>query len=114
MGKPDALALVPAGAIRDDDLGRIASRARKRPLQGHLQYFTPAAVVISDKPVEHLTQDCDYTPHASQVGVSVINQNRRRHVLTTRRDGDILFRIAPNGQYTIRTESDWYRSLRAA
>jgi len=78
------------------------------------KYFTPAAVVISDKPVAHLTQDCDYTPYVSPFGVRVINQTRARHVLTTRRDGDILFRIQPNGRYTIETETDWYASVRAA
>lgn len=78
------------------------------------KYFTPAAVVISDKPVVHLTQDCDYTPHVSPFGVRVINQTRRRHVLTTRRDGDILFRIQSDGHYTIQTETDWYSAQRAA
>jgi hypothetical protein len=77
-------------------------------------YFTPAAVVISDKPMAHETQDCDYRPFVSPFGVRVVNQTRRRHVLTTRRDGDILFRVQSDGQYFIHTEKDWYSSLRAA
>jgi hypothetical protein len=78
------------------------------------KYFTPAAVVVSDKPVAHLTQDIDYSPFVSPFGVRIVNQTRSRHVLTTRRDGDILFRIQPNGRYIIQTEKDWYTSLRAA
>lgn len=77
-------------------------------------YFTPAALVISDKPVAHETQDCDYRPFVSPFGVRVENQTRSRHVLTTRRDGDILFRIQSDGRYFIRTDKDWYSSLRAA
>jgi hypothetical protein len=38
---------------------------------------------------------------------------RRRHVLTTRRDGDIIFQVREDGSYWITTEKDWY-SLRAA
>lgn len=77
-------------------------------------YFTPAAVVISDKPVAHQTQDCDYSPFVSPFGVRVVNQSRPRHVLTTRRDGDILFRIRPDDRYFVHTEKDWYTSRRAA
>lgn len=76
-------------------------------------HFTPSAVVISDKPVAHLTQDLDYRPVVDPHGVAVLNQGRRRHVLTTRKDGDILFRVQANGIYTIETANDWY-SQRAA
>lgn len=76
-------------------------------------HFTPQAVVISDKPVAHLTQDVDYAAEVDPVGVNVINQTRRRHVLTTRRDGDILFRVAANGFYSITTENG-SNALRAA
>jgi beta-lactamase superfamily II metal-dependent hydrolase len=78
------------------------------------KYFTPSAVVISDKPVAHLTQDVDYSSVVNPFGVSVLNQGRRRHVLTTRRDGDILFRVHADGRYTIETQNDWYSSLKAA
>ncbi len=77
-------------------------------------YFTPSAVVISDKPVAHLTQDVDYSPVVHPSGVCVLNQARRRHVLTTRKDGDILFRVYPDGTYSIETQNGWHPSLKAA
>ena len=66
-------------------------------------YFRPRAIVISDKPIQHETQDIDYSPWVQPDGVIVTNQARRRHILTTRKDGDILFRINAAGQYWITT-----------
>lgn len=68
-------------------------------------HFTPLAVVISDKSIEHQTQiDVDYRLWSDQNGVIVKNESRRRHVLTTRRDGDILFRVGPDGSFDVMTE----------
>lgn len=69
-------------------------------------YFTPSAVVISDKPIIHDTQRTvpDYRRVVAEQGVMVRTTNKRRHVLTTRRDGWIQFRVDGNGQYFIDTE----------
>jgi len=68
-------------------------------------YFTPQAVVISDKSIIYETQEMvpDYRTVVNPNGVAVINQQRRRHVLTTRRDGDILIRVSDTGNFTIET-----------
>lgn len=60
----------------------------------------PSVVVISDKPIEHATQECDYGTIVSGDGVPVGLSHRR--VLTTRRDGDIIFTIAPSGAFSVR------------
>src|SRR5205807_859845 len=51
-------------------------------------YCRPDAVIISDKPIEHDTQQMvpDYRAVIGR-GVPVRTSNKRRHVLTTRRDG---------------------------
>jgi len=69
-------------------------------------YFTPDAVVISDKPIMHDTQRMvpDYRRVVSDQGVMVRTTMKRRHVLTTRRDGWIQFRVDGNGTYFIDTE----------
>lgn len=68
-------------------------------------YFTPSAVVISDKPIEHETQQTvpDYRRVVRSHGVRVSTTKRDRHVLTTRRDGWIQFNVN-NDTYTITTE----------
>jgi len=77
-------------------------------------YFKPQAVVISDKPIIHSTQEMvpDYRNVIAANGVIVANQSRRRHVLTTRRDGDIVFKISNTGQFTIETASVPYDNIR--
>jgi beta-lactamase superfamily II metal-dependent hydrolase len=77
--------------------------------------FTPQAIVISDKPIAHETQKMvpDYRAVVNANGVTVTNQLRRRHVLTTRRDGDIIFRVTASGTFWITTTKDSY-SLKAA
>lgn len=68
------------------------------------KYFTPRAVVISDKSIEHQTQiEVDYGNVVAENGVVVKNEPRRRHVLTTRRDGDITFRVTATG-FDVMTE----------
>ena len=69
-------------------------------------HFTPDAVVISDKPIMHETQRMvpDYRRLVSDQGVMVRTTSKRRHVLTTRRDGWIQFRVDGNGGYFIDTE----------
>jgi beta-lactamase superfamily II metal-dependent hydrolase len=64
----------------------------------------PSVIVVSDKPIEHETQDLDYGPFVKENGVWVLNQGKRRHVLTTRRDGDIIFVVSPDGTFTVTTE----------
>jgi hypothetical protein len=68
-------------------------------------HVTPRAVVISDKPIVHDTQETvpDYRDVVSLAGVRITNYERRRHVLTTRRDGDMLFRVSPNEGFSITT-----------
>lgn len=69
-------------------------------------YFTPDAVVISDKPIEHETQKIvpDYRKVVRDHGVRVRTTMKDRHVLTTRRDGWIQFTVSANGDYFIDTE----------
>lgn len=69
-------------------------------------YFTPDAVVISDKPIEHETQRMtpDYRRVVREQGVRVRTTMKDRHVLTTRRDGWIQFTVNGNGDYLIDTE----------
>lgn len=70
-------------------------------------YFTPQAVVISDRSVVYGTQEMvpDYRAVVNPNGVAVLNQTRRRQVLTTRRDGDILIRVSNAGIFTISTST---------
>ena len=69
------------------------------------EYFTPNAVVISDKAMEHETQETvpDYRAAVRAQGVRVATTMKDRHVLTTRRDGWIQF-IVDQNNYTINTE----------
>lgn len=69
-------------------------------------YFTPSAVVISDKPIEHETQKTvpDYRKVVRDQGVRVSTTMKDRHVLTTRRDGWIQFTVDNSSRYTITTE----------
>ena len=69
-------------------------------------HFTPDAVVISDKPIMHDTQRTvpDYRRVVRDGGVMVRTTGKRRHVLTTRRDGSITFVVAADGSYFIDTE----------
>ena len=68
-------------------------------------YFTPSAVVISDKPIEHETQETvpDYRRFVRTQGVRVATTMKDRHVLTTRRDGWIQF-IVTADTYKVETE----------
>ncbi|MDW9726466.1 hypothetical protein GOB91_29945 [Sinorhizobium meliloti] len=70
------------------------------------EYFTPDAVVISDKPIVHETQRTvpDYRRVVRNRGVRVRTTMKDRHVLTTRRDGWIQFTVNGNGEYFIDTE----------
>jgi hypothetical protein len=64
-----------------------------------------AVVIISDKPIMHSTQETvpDYRAVVPDKGVIVTNQPKPRHVLTTRRDVDIIFKVQNNGNFTITT-----------
>jgi len=68
---------------------------------------TPHTVIISDKPIEHATQEMvpDYRNVVRNDGVYVRTTNSRRHVLTTRRDGWIGFNVYPDGTYNVFTEN---------
>lgn len=70
-------------------------------------YLRPQAVVISDKSIEHDTQETvpDYRTKVRGEGVVLTNVQGRRKVLTTRCDGDILFRVEQNGNYTVTTQA---------
>jgi beta-lactamase superfamily II metal-dependent hydrolase len=66
----------------------------------------PLAVVISDKSIVHETQRTlpDYRAVVVADGVIVRTTSKRRHVLTTRRDGWIQFEVDDKGQFLIDTE----------
>lgn len=68
-------------------------------------YFTPNCVVISDKPIVHTTQEMvpDYRRVTRESGVHVRTTGKKRHVLTTRRDGWIMFTV-DDQNYNIDTE----------
>lgn len=69
-------------------------------------FCRPQAVVISDKPIVHDTQRTvpDYRAVVRDAGVVVRTTMKRRHVLTTRRDGWIQFEVTDNGNFFIDTE----------
>jgi hypothetical protein len=66
----------------------------------------PHAVVISDKPIVHDTQRTvpDYRAVVRDDGVIVRTTTKRRHVLTTRRDGSMQFEVNDSGLAFIDTE----------
>lgn len=72
-------------------------------------YCRPRAVVMSDKAIIHDTQQMARTYHYQVSknhadGLLVATTMKRRHVLTTRRDGHIEFMVSDNGDFTITTE----------
>jgi beta-lactamase superfamily II metal-dependent hydrolase len=69
-------------------------------------FCRPQAVVISDKPIVHDTQLTvpDYRAVVRHEGVVVRTTMKRRHVLTTRRDGTIQFEADDSGRFLIDTE----------
>jgi hypothetical protein len=72
-------------------------------------YCHPQAVVMSDKSIVHDTQLMARVYHDEvakhhPAGVHVATTNKRRHVLTTRRDGHIHFVVDENSRFTITTE----------
>ena len=69
-------------------------------------FCTPQAIVISDKPIQHDTQLTvpDYRAVVRDNGVMVRTSGKRRHVLTTRRDGWIQFEVNDNGSFVVDTE----------
>ncbi len=69
-------------------------------------YFTPDCVVISDKPIAHETQKGmtpSYHYYTADSGVHVSTSGKRRHVLTTRKDGWINFDVDHTG-FDVHTE----------
>jgi len=77
------------------------------------EYFRPQVVVISDTGIKYETQETvpDYRDVVlSEDGVPVVigDQLRRRHVLTTRKDGDIIFNVNAGG-FRITTTKDKYK-----
>jgi len=69
------------------------------------EHFTPDCVVISDKAKKHSTQETvpDYRDVIRENGAYVRTTGKRRHVLTTRRDGWIVFDV-DDQNYQIDTE----------
>jgi beta-lactamase superfamily II metal-dependent hydrolase len=69
-------------------------------------YCTPEAIVISDKPIQHETQLTlpDYRAVTTDRGVIVRTTRKKRHVLTTRRDGWIQFEVGDDS-FIIDTEN---------
>jgi hypothetical protein len=72
-------------------------------------YCHPQAVIMSDKSIVHDTQLMaqvyrnEVIKHHPQ-GVIVATTGKRRHVLTTRRDGYIQFAVDAQSVFTIATE----------
>jgi beta-lactamase superfamily II metal-dependent hydrolase len=71
-------------------------------------HVTPQAIVISDKAMQHSTQETvpDYRRVTTEAGIPVINARKHRHVLTTRRDGWIQFDVYENGRFYTTTEHE--------
>lgn len=72
-------------------------------------YCHPRAVVMSDKAIVHDTQGMTQTYRQRVLdhwpdGVIVATTSKRRHVLTTRRDGWIQFNVNDRGSFEIYTE----------
>ncbi len=66
------------------------------------EHTTPDAVIISDKPIVHDTQNHNrYAKHAKGIP---FNDGSVRHVLTTRNDGKITIQTKGMGSYQIATE----------
>lgn len=63
----------------------------------------PEAVVVSDKRIVHTTQSTtpQYQDCLRGDGINVRSVDRKRHVLTTRKDGNIVFDVAANGSYHV-------------
>jgi len=73
------------------------------------EYCKPRVVVISDKPIEHGTQEGMTQSYRQRVinnhadGIPV--KGKRRRVLTTRKDGWIEFLVNTEGKFTVATET---------
>jgi hypothetical protein len=72
-------------------------------------YCQPQPVVMSDKSIVHDTQLMAQVYHNEVIkhhpqGVIVATTGKRRHVLTTRRDGHIHFVVDEHARFTITTE----------
>lgn len=73
------------------------------------EYCRPQAIVMSDKAIIHDTQNMAQTYRQKVIsnwpdGVLVATTMKRRHVMTTRRDGWIQFVVGGKGNFTIETE----------
>jgi len=73
------------------------------------EHCTPRAIVMSDKAIIHDTQRMTQTYRQHVIanwpdGVVVQSTAKRRHVLTTRRDGWIRFVVYDDGSFDIQTE----------
>lgn len=93
--------------LRDTDILVASHHGRENGFCDEVfEHFTPRAAVVSDKAKVHQTQETvpDYRRVVSDQGVPVSTTMKRRHVLTTRRDGWIQFRIDSQGSFTIETE----------
>jgi beta-lactamase superfamily II metal-dependent hydrolase len=69
----------------------------------------PQAVIMSDKAIVHDTQSMAQTYRNEVIknhpnGICVATTGKRRHVLTTRRDGFIHFEVDANGNFVVTTE----------
>lgn len=77
------------------------------------EHFNPQVVVISDTGLKYESQETvpDYRDVVNPNGVQVScgGELKRRHVLTTRSDGDIVFRVTADGHFYIWTAKDKYR-----
>lgn len=111
LEKAGWLALFRRADFRDELIGTdvlVASHHGRENgfCEDIFNYFTPSAVVISDKPISHETQRMvpDYRRVVRDNGVIVRSTGKRRHVLTTRRDGWIQFTVMGDGSYDIDTE----------
>jgi beta-lactamase superfamily II metal-dependent hydrolase len=72
------------------------------------EILSPRAVVISDKPIQHATQEMvpAYQGIVAGGGIRVgetLLTSQLRRVLTTRRDGDITFNVWSSGDFSVRT-----------
>ena len=69
------------------------------------EFLQPQAVVMSDKSIVHGTQEMvpQYRSKVCGDGIRLTNERERRHVLTSRCDGDIIFQVKEDGNYWVTT-----------
>lgn len=91
-------------AVKDADF--LLAPHHGRTTDFCLEFFNlvnPRATIISDKCCEHESQECSASCYNNGRGVTF--NGEKRHVLTTRKDGNIKLRISDFGDFSL---SNWF------